>query len=118
MGKEAAEAGKSRPFAYGQSIWKRLLVSSPATTMANVQGFATYNILQSVADIVSFGTYGILAGVKSLTNPEEAAEMMKKANVYRSIQGQKMRNFMDAKTTHDVYMRYLDENKDAKKLLF
>jgi hypothetical protein len=118
MGKEAAEAGKSRPFAYGQSIWKRLLVSSPATTMANVQGFATYNILQSVADMVSFGTYSILAGAKSLTNPEEAAEMMKKAHVYRAIQGQKMRNFMDAKTTHDVYMRYLDENKDAKKLLF
>ena len=118
MGKEAAQAGKSRPFAYGQSIWKRLLVSSPATTMANVQGFATYNILQSVADVVSFGTYGILAGVKSLTNPEEAAEMMKKAHVYRAIQGQKMRNFMDAKTTHDVYMRYLDENKNAKKLLF
>lgn len=118
MGKEAAEAGKSRPFAYGQSIWKRLLVSSPATTMANVQGFATYNILQSVADVISFGTYGILAGAKSLTNPEEAAEMMKKAHVYRAIQGQKMRNFMDAKTTHDVYMRYLDENKDAKKLLF
>ena len=118
MGKEAAEAGKSRPFAYGQSIWKRLLVSSPATTMANVQGFATYNILQSVADVISFGTYGILAGAKSLTNPEEAAEMMKKAHVYRSIQAQKMRNFMDAKTSHDVYMRYLDENKDAKKLLF
>ena len=118
MGKEAAEAGKSRPFAYGQSVWKRLLVSSPATTMANIQGFATYNILQSVADMVSFATYGILAGAKSLTNPEEAAEMMKKAHVYRAIQGQKMRNFMDAKTTHDVYMRYLDENKDAKKLLF
>jgi len=118
MGKEAAEAKKSRPFAYGQSIWKRLLVSSPATTMANVQGFATYSILQSVADMSSFATYSILAGAKSLTNPEEAAEMMRKANVYRAIQGQKMRNFMDANTTHDVYMRFLDENQDAKKLLF
>ena len=118
MGKESTAAKKARPFAYGQSLWKRLLVSAPQTTMANVQGFGTYYIMQSVADLVNFGTLGIVGTVKSLTNPSEGAELLRKASVYGAIQGQKMRNLTDANTTYKVYMQYLDENKDAKKLLF
>tara|TARA_R110001599_G_scaffold212674_2_gene410390 strand:+ start:2583 stop:6242 length:3660 start_codon:yes stop_codon:yes gene_type:complete len=116
MKKEAAAAKTAKPFGYGQNVWKRLLVSAPQTTMANVQGFASYSILQSVADMVSFGTLGIAS--IATKDVKASAELMRKAHVYRKMQGQKMKNFMDANTTHDVYMRFLDENKDAHKLLF
>ena len=33
---EVDKMNKSQPLKYGQSVWKRLLVSSPATTMINV----------------------------------------------------------------------------------
>ena len=36
--KEVEKMKKSEPLKYGQSVWKRLLVSSPATTMINVAG--------------------------------------------------------------------------------
>ena len=116
MGKEAKAAKKAKPFGYGQNVWKRLLVSAPQTTMANIQGFASFSIMQSVADLTSFGTLG-LASAFTL-DPKKQKELLRKAHVYRKMQGQKMRNYMDANTTHDVYMRYLDENKDAHKLLF
>ena len=40
--KELKDMNKSKPFAYGQSIWKRLLVSSPSTTSANVMGYSIF----------------------------------------------------------------------------
>ena len=40
--KEVEKMKKSEPLKYGQSVWKRLLVSSPATTMINVAGFAQH----------------------------------------------------------------------------
>ena len=44
--REQNKMKKSEPLKYGQSVWKRLLVSSPATTMINVAGFSQYYVVR------------------------------------------------------------------------
>ena len=52
---EIAVARKAKRFSYGQNVWKRMLVSSPATTAANVMGFGQFFTGQVVADTMSSG---------------------------------------------------------------
>ena len=42
--REAKKAKESQPLRYGQSVWKRLLVSSPATTALNVSGYGMFSM--------------------------------------------------------------------------
>ena len=119
IGKELKRAKQAEGLRYGQSVWKRLLVSSPATTAVNVAGFGQYYIGQTVADM--FNSAGLAAkglGQLSLGRTAGATESFKRAKALTAIQAQKLRNFADPYTTHDAYMRLLDENKDARKILF
>ena len=104
--------------AYGQSVWRRLLVSSPATSIINLTGFAQFNAGQSVADLFSSTGLGIAGLAMKAVNPEKGTEMLRMSRVYRNIQAQKMRNLMDPYTTHDAYLAFLDANKDVSKALF
>ena len=116
---ELRKAKKSEKFRYGQSVWKRLLVSSPATTAVNIAGFTQYYAGQTLADIFNSTNYMVLGlGQLGLGNKAGATETFRKARVLTQIQGQKFRNLLDPYTTHDAYMRFLDENKDIKKSLF
>ena len=110
---------RAKPFAYGQNVWKRLLVSSPATTAANVMGFGQFFAGQIVADLVT-STNLTVAGqaMRMAGKTEKADELFRQSKVYRQIQAQKMQNFLDPYTTHDAYLSYLDINKDVKGLLF
>jgi len=119
MGVELKRAKKAEGLRYGQSVWKRLLVSSPATTAVNVAGFGQYYIGQTVADL--FNWTGLMTkglGQLSLGRKAGAEETFKRAKALTAIQAQKLRNFADPYTTHDTYMRLLDEHQDARKLLF
>ena len=119
IGVELKRAKKAEGLRYGQSVWKRLLVSSPATTAINVAGFGQYYIGQTIADMfnsVGLTTKGL--GQLSLGRTAGATESFKRAKALTAIQAQKLRNFADPYTTHDTYMRLLDENQDARKLLF
>ena len=60
--KEVDQMNKSQPLKYGQSVWKRLLVSSPATTMINVAGFAQYYVGQTIADLFNSGMLSFNVG--------------------------------------------------------
>ena len=51
------------------------------------------------------GRYGI--GEKA-----GADTLLRQAKVYRHIQTQKMKNFADTFTTHDAYMKMMQEFKD------
>ena len=115
---EVNKLKKSEPLKYGQSIWKRLLVSSPATTMINVAGFGQYYVGQTVADLFNFGMLSMKAMAQSVNNPNAARETMRQARAYTQIQAQKMRNLLDPYTTHDAYLKYLDENESVRKSLF
>ena len=121
---KAAMAGKKTPKygAYIQNIWKRLLVSSPATTAANVAGFAQFYGGQGVADLFSTGMLGI-AGVGAATtgNKNLSKELFRQARVYKDVQAQKMKNFLDPMSTYESFIDLMDslgDNKQVKNLLF
>ena len=118
--KEVDNMDKSQPLKYGQSVWKRLLVSSPATTMINVAGFAQYYVGQSMADLFNFGMLSFKALSQSTYDTAAARETFRQARAYTQIQSQKLRNLLDPYTTHDSYMRFLSEanNEATRKKLF
>ena len=108
--------------AYAQNIWKRLLVSSPATTAANVAGYAQFFAGQGVADLFASGQLGI-AGVAAagVGNTKLSKELFRQSRVYRDVQTQKMKNFLDPMSTYESFMGLMDElgdNKQVKGLLF
>jgi hypothetical protein len=119
--KEAQEAEmdklkRAKPFQYGQSVWRRLLVSSPATTAVNVLGFAQFAAGQSLADM--FSATSLMTASLYHGNSAKGKELRRMAGVYKSIQAQKMKNYLDPYTTHDAYMSFLEKNEDVSKVLF
>lgn len=118
--KEVDKMEKSQPLKYGQSVWKRLLVSSPATTMINVAGFAQYYVGQTMADLFNFGMLSFKALSQSTYDTAAARETMRQARAYTQVQAQKFRNLLDPYTTHDAYMRFLSEanNETVRNKLF
>lgn len=118
VGKELAKQGKSNMYTYGQSVWKRLLVSSPATTALNVAGFAQFAAGQTVADLFN-STVLMTKGLGQMAiNPKGAAESFRQARALTALQGQKIRNLLDPYTTHDAYMDFLENNPELQKTLF
>ena len=115
---EVDKLQKAEPFKYGQSVWKRLLVSSPATTMINVAGFSQYYVGQTMADLFNSGMLGMKAMAQAAYDPTAARETMRQARALTMMQAQKMRNLVDPYTTHDAYLKFLDNNQDARKSLF
>ena len=117
IGKELKRAQRLR---YGQSVWKRMLVSSPATTAINVFGFGQFYVGQTMADIFNSGVLGAKGLAQMYTNPKEATRTFQQARALTLVQGQKFRNLLDPYTTHREYMKFLarEENKDIKKILF
>lgn len=108
------------PLRYGQSVWKRLLVSSPATTALNVAGFSQYYVGQTIADLFSSTALMTKGVAQSTYNTKAAQESFRQARALSSLQVQKLRNLMDPYTTRDAYMKFLEdpENLDAQKVLF
>jgi hypothetical protein len=118
-------AKKAKRISYGQNVWKRLLVSSPATTAANVMGYGQFFSGQVIADIFSGGLMMVgAAGKLAIGDAKGARELTRQAKVYAQIQAQKMKNFADPFTTHDSYMKLMKEikdetgNTDIQSLLF
>ena len=114
----ADQLNKAELFKYGQNVWKRLLVSSTATTGLNLAGYAQYAVGQTFADLVNMPVL-TLKGLGQLTyNREAAKESFRQARVYTTMVAQRARNLLDPYTTHDAYMRFLDDNNDVRKVLF
>ena len=117
---EVKKLKAAEPLKYGQSVWKRLLVSSPATTMINVAGFAQYYVGQTMADLFNSTMLGMKAMGQMTYDTAAARETMRQAHVLTQIQAQKFRNLLDPYTTHDAYMNFLNDanNESVKKKLF
>ena len=118
VGEELQKMNKSDKYKYGQSVWKRLLVSSPATTALNIAGFSQYYVGQTMADLFNSSTLAIKGVGQMAYNPRAAEETFRQARALTAIQGQKLRNLLDPFTTHDEYMKFLDKNSDIQKILF
>jgi len=105
---------KAKRFSYGQNVWKRMLVSSPATTSANVLGFGQFYTAQLVADTFSSGLLMVGAAAKrSIGDFKGSEELVRQSKVYMQVQAQKMKNFVDPYTTHDAYMNLMEQLKDS-----
>ena len=113
--REAEQATRMQGLQYGQNLWRRMLVSSPATTAVNVAGFSQYYIGSTLADVLT-GTATTLAGLTS--TGAKRAEYLRVGKIYRGMVAQKMRYLLDPYTTHDAYMKFLKENEDVSKVLF
>ena len=84
IGKELKRAQRLR---YGQSVWKRMLVSSPATTAINVFGFGQFYVGQTMADIFNSGVLGAKGLAQMYTNPREATRTFQQARALTMMQG-------------------------------
>jgi hypothetical protein len=117
---EAKAAKGSQPLKYGQSVWKRLLVSSPATTALNVAGFGQYYVGQTIADLFSSTALMTQGLGQMVTNRRAAQESFRQARALGTLQVQKIRNLLDPYTTHDAYMKFLNDpdNEAVRKMLF
>ena len=116
---QEAEMGKlkrAKLGQYGQSVWRRLLVSSPATTALNVAGFSQYAVGQTLADM--FSSTGLMTASLFHGNTAKGKELRRMAGVYKTMQAQRMKNLMDPFTTHDAYMKFLEQHEDVSKVLF
>ena len=118
--REAIDEAMNNPnrLKYMQSVWKRLLVSSPATTMVNVAGFTQYYAGQTLADLFNATTLVAGSALKAPFNKQAAAKSLRQARALTTLQAQKIRNLLDPYTTHDAYMDFLKVNPDVQKILF
>ena len=112
------ELKRAEALRYGQSVWKRMLVSSTSTTAVNVFGFGQFYMGQTLADLANSGLLGAKGLAQMYINPKEASRTFRQMRALTMIQGQKLRNLLDPYTTHDAYMKFLGENKDIQKILF
>lgn len=116
VAEEEAKAANAKLGQYGQSVWRRLLVSSPATTALNVVGFGQYYVGQTLADLFSAGN--LMTASLFYGNTSKGKELRRMAGVYKTMQAQKMKYLLDPYTTHDAYMSFLKKNEDVSKSLF
>lgn len=114
MGAETTKKIKPRYLAYAQNNWRKLLVSTPQTAMANIFGAAQFYGGQTIADLFSSATYGALALVST---GAKRGEYWRLSKSLMHLQHQKLLNLMDPFTTHDTYMAFLDQHKDVQKIL-
>ena len=116
--KNTTPAQKKEYLKYTQGVWKRLLVSSPATTALNIAGYGQFAAGQTLADIFNAGMYGLQGIGTSVTNKAASKEAFRRMRALTTIQSQKIRNFADPYTTREAYLKLLEENPDIQKALF
>ena len=71
---------------YIQNTWKRLLVSAPQTTAANVLGFGGYYVMNSVAELFQTGTYGMIGLIKGGPLTESGTKNLAQAKALFELQ--------------------------------
>jgi len=113
---EMNKAKRAKIGQYGQSVWRRMLVSSPATTAVNVMGFGQYYVGQSLADL--FSATSLMGASLFHGNSAKGKELRRMAGVYKTMQAEKMKYLLDPFTTHDAYMSFLKQHEDVSKVLF
>ena len=107
--------GKAKYGQYAQSLWRRMLVSSPATSAVNLLGFGQYFGTTSIADVLTgAGLYAT-----ALAKPKAQREaQIRQAGVYKDMVTQKLRYLADPYTTKEAYMKILEEHETVRKTLY
>lgn len=103
---------------YTQGLWRRMLVSSPATSAINVAGFAQFFGGTTIAEILTSSQLLVAGVARGGMATKEGAETLRKAAVYRDMIGQKLRYLADPYSTKEAYMRILEEHEGVRKTLY
>ena len=107
----AAKIGaKPNYMGYAQSLWRRMLVSNPATSLVNVAGFAMYDGAQTIAEVLNMGTLYTQGAMKHLLKiGDGGAKEFRQAKHYGDLMHQKMVNFLDPHATRANFEVLLDQ---------
>ena len=95
---------KGNKVGYAQNVWKRLLVSAPSTTAANVYGFGQYYLANSVAEVLQGGVYFLTGDVA-------------KSKALFDLQVRKFKNLVDPYSTLDTFNALLKTDDAFGKFL-
>lgn len=76
---DGEDVSGAAPFAYFQSVWKRLLTAHPATTGVNLTGFSYMSLMGSMADVVHAGLSGTVGVASKVTGIGDSAKFFRQA---------------------------------------
>jgi hypothetical protein len=103
---------------YMQGLWRRMLVSSPATSAINVAGFAQFYGGTAVAEILTGGQLLAAGMIKGGNKTAAGKETLRQAAVYKDMVTQKLRYLADPFTTKEAYMKILEDHDGVRKTLY
>ena len=98
------KSAAARYSGYAQNVWKRMLVSAPQTTAANVFGFGQIYLANTAQELLQ----GTLLGLTGDTG---------KAKALFQLQVEKIKNLVDPYSTLDNYETLLKTDSNLHKLL-
>jgi len=104
--KGAAKEYEPHVVKYVQSLWRRMLVSHPATTAVNVKGWAGASAFRALAETLHGGVLGTVGLASKLTSPITGSkfgdEALRQSGHLFSSQVFKLRNLFDPYTTREA----------------
>src|SRR5690606_38727413 len=107
VAKEAVPAAP-KMIEYAQSIWRRALVSHPATTVVNIQGWGQAEVAKTLASLIHGGTLGTAGLIAKLVSPVSANAgewadnaLIESKDLFAST-GYKLRTLLDPYTTREA----------------
>jgi hypothetical protein len=120
--KAADKAPDPNVLGYIQNAWTRALVSHPATTATNVNGFASSTALSSLAEVMqtlAVGGFGAVAGlVPTKAGQAVSKEALRRSKQMVAAQGTKARMLLDPYTTKEAAEAFFKEMpKKYQKML-
>lgn len=94
---------------YVMSVWKRMVVSHPATTAANVKGFGIAMTGRTLAEATQMSALYGAAGVKALMGSPTAGKTLGQANALLKNIGYMTRMAVDPFTTVEAFHALLEQ---------
>jgi hypothetical protein len=103
---------------YMQGLWRRMLVSSPATSAVNVLGFTQFYGGTAIAEVLTGSQFLVAGLIKGGSKTAAGKESLRKAAVYKDMVTQKLRYLADPHSTKEAYMKILEEYDSVRKTLY
>lgn len=104
---------------YTASLWRRMLVSHPGTTMLNVVGWGEAFGARSIAEMVHGGTLGTLGYMGKLMNKEWGDKQLHRSKALLQNQKYKLQMLLDPYSTREGFKALVDRlpNKSQKAIV-
>lgn len=107
-----AQAQQDKPspqvFKYLTSVWKRLLVSHPGTTMLNVKGWGVATGARTMSEILHGGVLGSVGLAQKMMGVEAADKTLAKSSAMFKSNGLLIRSLLDPYTAVQGFRDLLD----------